>query len=113
MCLPQWPTQGRIVVTLWVALPLMASIGLIYAGLSTVYIKALSAENPLLAAFFDALVTSCGFIAWSLMQYTGHESSPMGIAAYCLGGAVGTYTIMRRRQKHSVDADVKSSDKDV
>lgn len=88
--------EGQTLTPL-VALPLLAGIGLLYAVASTVYIRALNERSALAAAFLDALVTSFGFVAWSIMQSTGHENSVFGIASYCLGGSLGTYIIMRRR----------------
>jgi uncharacterized BrkB/YihY/UPF0761 family membrane protein len=48
-------------MTPWVALPLLAGIGLLYAGLWAVYVNALNGKRPFVAAVIDAIVTSFSF----------------------------------------------------
>jgi uncharacterized BrkB/YihY/UPF0761 family membrane protein len=85
-------------MTLLLAMPLLASIGLLYAGLWAVYVRALNGDRPIVAAILDAIVTSFGFIAWAIMAQTGRENSAGGIAAYAFGGAVGTYITLRMKK---------------
>jgi len=91
---------GMIKMTHLLALPLLASIGLLYAGLWAVYVRALNGDRPIVAAILDAIVTSFGFIAWVIMSHTGRESSAAGIAAYSIGGAIGTYITLRMKKSH-------------
>lgn len=84
-------------MTLWVAVPLLAGIGLLYAGLWAVYIHALNGKRPLIAALVDAVVTSFSFVAWAIMARTGRENDAAGIIAYSIGGAIGTYMILKMK----------------
>ena len=100
-------------MTPWVAIPLLAGIGLLYAGLWAVYDHALQSKRPLFAALVDAVVTSFSFIAWAIMVRTGRETSIDGIIAYSVGAAFGTYFIVRIRQKQAVEAEAKALEKDA
>lgn len=84
-------------MTLWVAAPLLAGIGLLYAGLWAVYVHSLNGKRPLVAAIVDAIVTSFSFAAWAIMARTGRENDVVGILAYSFGGAVGTYMILKMK----------------
>ena len=85
------------------ALPLLAGIGLLYAALWTVYAKALSDNRAVRSALMDAVITSFSFIAWAIMSSTGFDNKPSGIIAYSIGGAIGTYIIVKRRQPNQTD----------
>lgn len=94
-----------------VALPLLAGIGLLYAGLWTVYIRALNGDRPLAAAAIEFIVTSFSFAAWAIMSRTGHDNDVFGIMAYSFGGSVGTYTILRMKVR-AARQELKSDSKD-
>jgi uncharacterized BrkB/YihY/UPF0761 family membrane protein len=107
-----FPTNwwGTTTLTLWLALPLLAAIGLLYAGLWAVYVHALNGKRPLIAAIIDAVVTSFSFAAWAIMARTGHENDAMGIIAYSFGGAIGTYTILKMRLRAAKQEPAGSKD---
>ena len=83
------------------ALPLLAGIGLLYAGLWAVYVHTLNGKRPLVAAIADAVVTTISFAAWAIMARTGRENDVLGIIVYAMGGAVGTYIVLRMKMRRA------------
>jgi hypothetical protein len=88
-------------MSLLLALPLLAGIGLLYAGLWAVYVHTLNGKRPLVAAIADAVVTTFSFAAWAVMARTGRENDVLGIVVYALGGAVGTYIVLRMKMRRA------------
>lgn len=86
-------------MSLPVALLTLFTIGILHDVLWTVYIRAVSDSRRFKAAFTAGTLTAFGCTAWMIVTKTGAEGSVLGIAAYSIGGAIGTYMCLKSKPK--------------
>lgn len=63
-------------------------LGLLVDLMSAMYLRAVSAKKPGLAAIIAGFMTLFGYYVWYITQ---NDNSMMGIFTYAIGAGVGTY----------------------